>query len=302
MRSMAKKRDIVIAVIIIGSVVMTMGFFFIAIIAGMSGGGNLALGGFGNKVAVVDVFGGIYDSGDVIRQLKKWSENSGVKAIVLHIDSPGGGIAPSQEIYSEIMRIREEYNIPIIASISNVGASGGYYVSCAADRIMANPGTITGSIGVIISYPTAGKLFEKIGIKYETVKSGELKDVGSLDRPMTDNERTMLTNMIMDSYDQFVSVVAEARSMDKEEVYKYADGSVFSGRMAFNYGLIDTLGTFEDAIRLAADLAGIEGEPETIKEVKKQPGLFDLLGSLNENLADLARGIPSEGPRVMYLY
>lgn len=298
---MAKKRDIIIAVIIIGSFVLTIGFLFIAIIAGMSEGGGMALGGFGSKVAVVEVYGTITDSRSVIRQLKKWSENESVKAIVLHVDSPGGGIAPSQEIHNEILRIRKEYDIPIVVSMANVAASGGYYISCAADRIMANPGTITGSIGVIISFPTAEKLFDKIGIAYETVKSGELKDVGSLDREMTAKERQMLKNMVMDSYEQFVEAISETRGMDKSDIYPLADGSVFSGRQALNYGLVDTLGGFEDAVRLAAELGGIEGEPETVREIKKPKGILDLLGAINENLGQLSEG-RSVGPKVMYLY
>lgn len=299
---MAKKRDIIIAVVIIGSFILTAGFFMIAIFAGMSGeDGGVSFGGFGSKIAVIEIYGTIYDSRDIIRQLKKWSENDNIKAIVLHIDSPGGAIAPSQEIYNEIHRVREEYDIPIVASFSSVAASGGYYVGCAADKIISNPGTITGSIGVILSYPTAGKLFDKIGIAYETVKSGELKDVGSLDRAMTVKERNMLTKMIMDSYEQFVEAVSESRDIPKKDIYPYADGSIFSGRQAYEIGLVDTLGGYEDAIRLAADMAGITGEPETIREFKKKEGLFDMLGNLNSNLEDLING-RSSGPRIMYLY
>ncbi len=298
---MARKRDIIIAVIIGASFFITILFFFLIMLGSLTDSGEISLGGYGSKVAVVDVFGTISESEDIVRQLKKWGESKSVRAIILHVDSPGGGIAASQEIYGEIKRIREEEGKIVIAAMSSVAASGGYYISCAADKIMANPGTITGSIGVIIQFPTAGELMEKIGIAFETIKSGEVKDVGSLNRRMTDRERQMLTAMVMDSYEQFVEAVAENRDMAKEDVYGLADGSVYSGRQALMMGLVDTLGSFEDAIRMAADMAGIQGEPETVKEIKHKEGLFDLLGKLNTKMDQVLLGRNS-GPEVLYLY
>ncbi|MCP4703985.1 MAG: signal peptide peptidase SppA, partial [candidate division Zixibacteria bacterium] len=230
---MAKKRDIIIAVVIAATFFITIGFFGLMFVGLMSESGDSPWGGFGTKVAIVEVYDGIYDSKSTIKQLKKWGESNSVSAIVLDINSPGGGIAPSQEIYNEILRVREEDNKVVVSSMSSVAASGGYYIACASDVIMANPGTITGSIGVILSYPTAGELFDKLGVKYETVKSGELKDVGSLDRNMTANERKMLSDMVMDSYEQFVEAIVAGRGMEKEDVYRLADGSIYSGRQAY---------------------------------------------------------------------
>lgn len=298
---MARKRDVIIGVVIAVSFAITIIFFGLIFIGTFIGDEDISIGGFGDRVAVIEVFGGIYDSEPIVRQLKRWGDSRSVKAILLHVDSPGGAVAPSQEIYAEILRVREEEEKIVIVSMSSLGASGAYLISCAADKIMANPGTITGSIGVLMQFPTVGKLFDKIGIKYEKIKSGELKDVGSVDRRMTREEREMLRDMVMDTYEQFVDVVAEGRGMDREEVYALADGSVFSGRQAYKLNLVDTLGGFEDAIRLAADLAGISDEPKTVKEFKPKRSIWDLLGSIFGEVEEITSGEIS-GPRVMYLY
>jgi protease-4 len=298
---MARKRDIVIAVVIVFSFFITIGFFGLIFIGAFYGDDDVTFGGFGDKVAVIEVYDGIYDSGPVVRQLKRWSRASGVDAIVLHVNSPGGGVAPSQEIYSEVMRVREEEGKLVVVSMSSVAASGGYLISCAADRIVANPGTMTGSIGVIIQFPTAGKLLDKIGVDFETVKAGDLKGVGSIDRRMTSEEREMLQATVTDAYEQFVEVVAEGRGLDKADVYEMADGSVFTGRQALELGLVDTLGGFEDAIRMAAEMVGIEGEPRIVREYKPKRRFWDLLGSILGNVEDMTTSDVS-GPRIMYLY
>ncbi len=263
---------------------------------------NISLSGFGGRVAVIEVFGEIIDSRPITRQLEKWADERGVDAIVLHIDSPGGAVAPSQEIYDAILRVRNENNAIVVASMSSVAASGGYYIACACDEIVANPGTITGSIGVILRWYTAEKLLDKIGVEFETVKSGELKDVGSLDRPMTPEEREMLKAMVMDTYEQFVEAVADGRGMSVEDVYPLADGSIFSGRQARDKGLVDTLGGFMDAVYLAAELAGIDGEPRIVKEYQRQETIWDLMGSILGGVKKAVRGEISPGPRVLYLY
>jgi protease-4 len=298
---MAKKRDIIIAAVIAASLFVFIVFFILIIFGAYYSGDSIALGGRGGRIAVIDVIGVIYDSDSVVRQLKKWGESGSIKALVLHIDSPGGLVAPAQEIYSEMKRIRDEEGKIVVVSMSSVAASGGYLISCGADRIMANPGTLTGSIGVIMRFPTAGKLLDKIGIKYERVKSGELKDVGSFDRNMTPEEREMLSAMIMDTYEQFVDVVTQERHIPRDEVYLLADGSVFSGRQAYELGLVDTLGGFEDAVRLAADMAGISGEPRVVREWKPKSSIWDLLGSI---LGDVNQRLTEDfcGPEIMYLY
>lgn len=301
MSLMARKRDILIAIIIIVSVVFTIGFFGLVFLGTYYADDGMGLGGFGDKVAVIEIFGGIYNSESIVRQLKKWGGSGSVKAILLHIDSPGGAVAPSQEIYTEILRVRDEEGKIIVAAMSSVAASGGYLIACAADRVMANPGTLTGSIGVILQYPTAGELLDKIGIKYERVKSGELKDVGSIDRDMSEEEREMLSALVMDTYEQFVDVVVEGRELSRDEVYPLADGSIFSGRQARELGLVDTLGSFEEAVRMAADMAGLSGDPNIIKEYRPQKGLWDLLGSFLGQSQDVVP-FGNCGPRIMYLY
>ncbi len=299
---MAKKRDIVIGVIIAVGFLMAIGFFGLVFIGIMSEGGDLELSSLGNNIGVVEMFGVMDESSGrpVIKQLDKWAESGSIKAIVVHVDSPGGGVAISQEIFDAMKRAREEK--PIVVAMASVAASGGYYIACAADRVIANPGTLTGSIGVIFQFHTFGELMDKVGIATETVKSGELKDVGSYSRSMTKKEALMLRSVVMDTYEQFVEVVAEGRGKDVDEIYPLADGSIFTGLQAYNLGLVDTLGGLNEAVLLAADLAEIDGEPRIVRPYRrKKGGLFDLISSLLENL-NRSVETPLAGPRLMYLY
>ena len=296
---MAKKSDLVIGIIIIASFLifsLVMIFTFI----GLSGEESFLLAGTGKRVAIIELQGTITNSADIIRQLKKYTKDSSVPVIVMHIDSPGGGVAPSQEIYEEIKRAKEKGK-KIVVSMGNVGASGGYYVACAADTIVANPGTLTGSIGVIFEFPVAEELFKKIGLRFEVVKSGEFKDMGTYNRRMTEAERKLLQSVIDDTYDQFVNVLVENRNLSKEEVLKLADGSIFTGRQAKELGLVDELGDLEDAIKIAGKMAGIEGPPKTIKEMKQKITLFDLL---TQKIEDLSKLNESEKfmPKLQYIF
>ena len=296
---MAKKSDVVIGVIIIVS------FLFFSLIAlfafmGISGEGELSLAGMGKKVAIIDLHGTITNSADIIRQLKKYAKDSSVPAIVMHIDSPGGGVAPSQEIYEEMKKAKESGK-KIVASMGSVGASGGYYVACVADTIVANPGTLTGSIGVIFQFPVAEELFKKIGLRFEVVKSGEFKDVGSYNRRMTEAERKLLQSVIDDTYDQFVEVLVENRNLSEEEALKIADGSIFTGRQAKKLGLVDELGDLEDAIKIAGEMAGIEGPPKTIKERVRKVTFFDLLTQQMEELFKLNES-EKLMPKLQYIF
>jgi len=264
---MAKNRDkIIIAVIVIAVLVMfgvaSMVFLFAV---GSSDGLSIDSYSFTGRVAIVDVKGVIESSEDVVRQIRKYEDDSSVKALVLRVDSPGGGVAASQEIYDQLLKFKLSGK-PVIVSMGSVAASGGYYVACAADKIFANPGTVTGSIGVIYSFPVMKELFEKVGVEWEVIKSGKLKDTGNFSRRMTADERAMLQSVIDDTYDQFINVVADAREMDIEEVRKLSDGSIFSGRQAVELNLIDTLGSYEDAIAEAGYKADLGGDPKTIKE------------------------------------
>ncbi len=296
---MAKRSDVIIGVIIIGSFLI---FALLMILAfwGISTDEGTFLSGMGNKVAIIDLHGTISNSSEVIRQLKKYGRDSSVPAIVIHIDSPGGGAAPSQEIYEEIKKVRDKGK-KVVASMGSVGASGGYYVACAADTIVANPATLTGSIGVIFQFPVAEELFKKIGLEFEVVKSGELKDVGSINRRMTRQERELLQSVIDDTYDQFVEVLVEGRGLSKEEVLEIADGSIFTGRQAQQLRLIDELGNLEDAIKIAGEMAGIEGLPKTIKERKRKVSFFDLLTQSMEELFKLSES-EKLMPKLQYIF
>lgn len=223
----------------------------------------------GARVAVVELKEPIYSSEETVRQFKKYRENKAVKAIVFRVDSPGGGVAASQEIYEEVKKTRDGGK-PVVVSMGGIAASGGYYVSCGASKIVANPGTLTGSIGVIFQFLQIDELMKKVGVDATTVKSGKLKDAGSPFRKPTEEEKKFFQSLIDNTYDQFVDVVANERKIDRKEVIKYADGRVFTGKQALAYGFVDTLGTLEDAISIAAEMGDIKGKPKVVKERKRK--------------------------------
>ena len=232
----------------------------------------------GEKVGVVDITGTIIDGQRTIKEINQFRKNEAVKALVIRINSPGGGVGPSQEIYREIRKTIPEKKV--IASMGAVAASGGYYVASAADGIMANAGTITGSIGVIMGYTNFEELMHKIGLSAVVIKSGEYKDMGSPARSMTAEEKNLLQGVTQDIHRQFIADVAQGRQLAQDEVAAIADGRIFTGEQAKTLGLVDRLGNFQDAVQWAADLAGIEGEPETIyPEREKLPLLRFLMES-----------------------
>ncbi len=239
-----------------------------------------------DKIAVIELKGVILNSEDIVKQIKKYAKSSGVKAIVFYVDSPGGGVSASEEIFQELKKAREKK--PVIVSMGSVAASGGYYVSLGGSKIVANPGTITGSIGVIAQFPNFRKLLDKIGIDFEVIKSGKFKDSGNPYRGLTEEEKKYFQNVINDVFEQFVNHVAEERKMKREDVLKIADGRIFTGKQAFELGLVDTLGTLEDAIKIAKNMAGIKGEPRIVKE-KRKKSLFDIIFETKavENLESL---------------
>jgi len=233
-------------------------------------------------VVVVKIEGVITDSGPVIEKLEKIKNNVDVKAVVLRIDSPGGSVAPSQEIFEEIIKLREKKTI--IASFGSVAASGGYYIACAAHKIVANPGSITGSIGVIIESANVEDLIGKIGLKSVVIKSGKYKDILSPTREMENSERELLQGVIDSIHSQFIDAVALGRSMERESVVAIADGRIFSGEQALDLGLVDELGNLQDAVKRAGLIAGIEGEPKVIYPSKDKPSILEFLleGSMKE--------------------
>ena len=231
-----------------------------------------------DRIALIRVEGVILDSQTTIGELKRFSENPSIKAIVIRIDSPGGGVVPSQEIYNAVKRVRSKHNKAVIASMGSVAASGGYYIAAATDRIMANPGTLTGSIGVIMETANVEGLLQKIGVQGVVIKSGKYKDVGSPLRKMSTDERGLLQGVMDDVHKQFIEAVAEGRSLELRAAQALADGRIFTGRQAKEAKLVDELGDLEDAIQLAAEVVGIEGEPKVI-EPRRRFSLREILDS-----------------------
>lgn len=227
------------------------------------------------KIAIVELDFTIIDSKPIVRQFKKYREDKSIKAIVLHVNSPGGGVAASQEMYEEVKKTRDA-GIPVIVSFGSIAASGGYYVACGGSLIVSNPGTLTGSIGVIISLMNFKELTDKIGIKDFTIKSGELKDAGNPMKEINEKDRAYFQDIVDDSYEQFLDVVSKERKIEKDEVRKLASGRVYTGRQAKDIRLVDSLGTLEDAIRIAGVMAKIDGEPAIVKEKGKR-NIFDYI-------------------------
>lgn len=215
---------------------------------------------------------------DIIAQLQEAQKDPQIKAVVIRMNTPGGSAAASEEIGREVKRLREQGKV-VVSSMGDVAASGGYWIAATTDHIMASPATITGSIGVIMQVTNMEGLYEKLGLRVETIKSGEHKDIGSSTREMTEEERRLLQDLIDDMYDQFVTVVMEGRNMTREQVLELADGRIFSGRGALEAGLIDSLGNFHDAVAKAAELAGL-GDDYQVKELRKPRPLDFLLGGL----------------------
>lgn len=229
---------------------------------------------FGDKIAIVEIKGVITQSAEVIEEIRQYQEDEKVKAIVLRIDSPGGGVGPSQEIYREVLKVKRKKKV--LTSMGSVAASGGYYIASASDYIVANPGTITGSIGVVMEFTNLEELLKKIGIKGVVLKGGEHKDIGSPFREMTPDERKIMQEVIDNVHQQFIKAVAEGRKMDQNKVIPIADGRILTGEQAKELGLVDQLGNLEDTVDIAAKMANIEGRP-TVLYPKKRLHLWELL-------------------------
>ena len=289
---MKGKRILVGVAVIVGLLVF---FFAVFLLMGrmMGESGRFA---FGDKVAIIEIKGVIAQSSDVIEELLQYREDHGVKAIVLRIDSPGGGVGPSQEIYEEILKVRKEKKV--VTSMGSVSASGGYYIACASDVIVANPGTITGSIGVLMQFSSFEELFKKIGIKGVTLKAGAYKDAGSPFREMTPEEKRLMQLVLDNVHNQFIQAVAKGRNLDPAKVTEYADGRIFTGEQAKEYGLVDKMGNLQDAIEEAARLGNITGKPNVIYPRRKR-SLLDLL--LREMASTLLDVLNEKGYELNYL-
>jgi protease IV len=293
------KRSSLIWILVLAGV-LVVGFSLILIVGAVVMSDD---GGFsavtGDRIAVIPVEG-VIDGAmakRINRSLKQYGEDKHVKAIILRIDSPGGGVAPSQEIHREVKRVREEGKKKVVVSMGSVAASGGYYIACVADRIFANPGTVTGSIGVIAEWINYKDLATWAKIRPEVFKSGEFKDTGSPTRDLTPRDREYFQAMVNELYNQFVVAVSEGRlghgTLSEADVRKLADGRVFTGKAAVENGLIDEIGNYEDTLRQTAKMVGIKGEPQVVTPPKPREGysLLDLLGETG-----LGRLLPSRLP------
>ena len=235
----------------------------------------------GGRVAVVPLQGVIEDEAAFTKALDGFREDPGVRAFVIEIESPGGTVGASQSIFEAIRELRDDDDRPVLAWMGDVGASGGYYAAVGADSVYALPGTMTGSIGVIMEFPNAEELFRKVGVDWEVVASGEHKDLGGLARALSPEGRDILEDVVGDVHEQFVEVVSENRNLDRETVLGLADGRVFSGRQANELGLVDGLMTLSETIDLAGRMAGLGTDPTIVRPREPTLNLFDLLGGLS---------------------
>jgi len=239
-----------------------------------------------SAVGVIDINGIIMSSRTIIEELQRFQDSDRIKAIVLRIDSPGGAVGPAQEIYEEIKKINATKKV--VSSFGNTAASGAYYIACASEKIVSNPGTLTGSIGVIMEFINAQGLYEMIGISNTSIKSGEFKDTGTSTRALTAREKKLLQEVIDAVYEQFVSAIVDGRKLERNDVYLVADGRILSGEQARNLNLVDELGNFQDALDLAAKLGGIKGKPEVVFSKPKHVSYIDyVLDHLGESIGKI---------------
>jgi protease IV len=284
---MDRRAAIVLSVVFGGLFVCLFGFLLILFAAVKTSSDGGSDSSSGDKVGIVEVKGAISDSKKILKELKQFSDSEHIKAIVIRIDSPGGAVGPSQEIFDAIKRIRAKKKV--VASMGSLAASGGFYIACAADKVYANPGTLTGSIGVIMQSPDVSGVLKWAGVSMNTLTAGKLKDSGSPFRPMSEEERAYFLGVLTDVHAQFIDAVAEGRKLSVDEVKPWADGRIFSGRQAKEAKLVDELGGIEAAVADAAKLGGITGEPKTEYPKGDKKFLRELLGE--EDLASQAKDV-----------
>ena len=250
---------------------------------------------FGDKIAIVEIRGVIAQSSEIIEEIHRYVDDEGVKGIILRIDSPGGGVGPAQEIHREILKIKSKKKV--VTSMGSVAASGGYYIACASDVIVANPGTITGSIGVVMEFTNIEELFKKIGIKGVVLKSGEHKDIGSPFREITPEEKKIVQGVIDNVHQQFIQAVMDGRKLDRWKVAQVADGRILTGEQAKQLGLVDQIGNLQDAIDTTANMVGIVGKPNILYP-KKRFSLWELL--IRETVSVILETLNEKGVELNY--
>lgn len=287
--------------ILLGLLILCLiGLIFFAAVIRLTGPHDSRLPAFKDKVGIIPIEGLISDSKSTNRQIEEFSDDDSIRAVVIRIESPGGGVVPSQEIYQSIKELKRKKHV--VASMGSVAASGGYLIACSAERIVANPGTITGSISVIMHFANAQELLKKIGLKASTIQSGKYKDIGSPVKEMTSEERKLLQSVVDDTHEQFLSDVAASRNISKEKLRSIADGRIFTGRQAKYAGLVDELGDQRYAVRLASKMAGITSEPELVYPKAPRNTVWDyLLQGLKTALAKQVNEAESNSPVLSYL-
>lgn len=297
-----KRSNLLLWIVVGGGAFLFLVLCLFAAVVFLAGEGSPGFSLSTNQIASLEVEGVITDSQEFIDELKEFGNRSTVKAVVVRINSPGGGVAASQEMYEAIRKFREESKKKVVVSMGSVAASGGYYIACGADKIYANPGTITGSIGVIAEWYNYGDLLRWAKMQNIVIKSGTFKDAGSGTRPLTDEEKVYFQSLIKNLYDQFVTAVVSGRKMKDEEVRNLADGRVFTGQEAKADGLVDELGTMQDAISAAAKMAGIPGEPKIVSPAKKSFSILDLLLGDSRSALSLSPDRSESHIRFQYLW
>jgi protease IV len=287
---MAERRSHTLLWILIGG-----GAFFLFVLAVFSlvyltlhaGTNEAGFTGFGDRIGVVDLDGVILSPQPVVGQLKKFADDSSIKAIILHVNSPGGGVAASEEIYREVKRVREEKKKQVVVSIESVGASGAYYIASASNKIYADKGSIVGSIGVIAEWMNYGDLLKWAKLKSIVFKTGEFKDTGNPTRDLTPSEQAYMQSLIDNMFGQFEHAVADGRGMKFDDVKGIANGKVWTGEQALSMKLIDNVGDFEAAVKDTAKSVGISGEPTLVHPEKDRRTLLDLM------LGDVSQYLPA---------
>ena len=270
------RRSLLTILVVTGLSLMVITGIVLAVLRTGDGGGGSGFG-LGERIAVIPIEGTITDDRETLKQIREFREDGSIKGYVIAINSPGGSVGPSQSIFGELKKLREEDDRPVIASIGGVGASGGYYIALGADSIYALPGSLTGSIGVIMELPEIRELMDKVGVEMRTIKSAEHKDVGSLYREMSPGDSAILNSLVQDVYDQFVEAVSTERKMSRQRLLPLADGRVLTGRQAQRNGLVDRLGNVQDAIATAGRMAGLGSDPNIVYPKEDRPTLWDVV-------------------------
>ncbi len=295
-----RKHPVILGLVLLIALGAVLYFFFYRAGAQSGSAGNQRFS-LNDKIGVVLVEGIITDSLDISKNIDEFAKDSSIVAVVLRIDSPGGGVAASQEIYDAVVALKKKKKV--VVSMGSVAASGGLLIACAGDKIVANPGTITGSISAIMQFANVEELLKKVGVKSSVVKSGQYKDIGSPMREMTPEERIIVQELVDDIYNQFIDVIVRDRKITREKVIAIGDGRVFTGRKALEHGLVDQLGDMAAAAKLASVLAGKGGKYDLVYPKKKRPSVFDYVFESAAN--QLSRSVKEKAEKwggVSYLY